>query len=72
MILKAVDSKNELYISTKSVTIVANGETPEEISLNELKNMTDECQIDVFLWENFSSLKPITERLTYGQSSSVE
>ena len=72
LILKAVDSKNELYISTKSVTIVANGETHEEISLNELKNMTDECQIDVFLWENFSSLKPITERLTYGQSSSVE
>ena len=72
LILKAVDSKNELYISTKSVTIAANGETHEEISLNELKNMTDECQIDVFLWENFSSLKPITERLTYGQSSSVE
>ncbi len=72
LILKAVDSKNELYISTKSVTIAANGETHEEISLNELKNMTDGCQIDVFLWENFSSLKPITERLTYGQSSSVE
>ena len=72
LILKAVDSKNELYISTKSVTIAANGETHEEISLNELKNMTDECQIDVFLWENFSSLKPMTQSLTYSQDSSVE
>ena len=72
LILKAVDSKNGLYISTKPVTVKANGETREEISLEELKNMTDECQIDVFLWENFSSLKPITERLTYGQSNSVK
>ncbi len=71
LILKAVDSKNELYISTKSVTIAANGETHGEISLNELKNMTDECRVDVFLWEDFNSLRPITESLSFGQDGSA-
>ena len=71
LILKAVDSKSELYISTKSVTIAANGETHEEISLNELKNMTDECRVDVFLWEDFNSLRPITESLSFGQDGSA-
>ena len=71
LILKAVDSNNRLYVTTKPVTIAANGETHEEISLNELKNMTDECRVDVFLWEDFNSLRPITESLSFGQDGSA-
>ncbi|MDD6483629.1 MAG: hypothetical protein PUF72_03520 [Clostridiales bacterium] len=72
LIFRAVDSKNGLYVSTKSVTVAANGETPEEISLDGLENMTDGCQVNVFLWESFDTLKPMTQSLTYGQSSSAE
>ena len=69
LIFKALNSNGRFYLTTTPVTIAANGDTSAKISLNGLENTADGYRWSLYLWDAFSTLKPLTKSLTILQNS---